>query len=136
MKTSLVLLALLLPVAGCGDSADAATTHEGVARQIAGTIEEMVEVLDGVTDEATAEAAKAKMEDFGARFKALAERVEELGEPDPATVERLNAEMESTMQKLTARMQDLAAKAMSNPHVRDVLEALGSVMADMPEFGK
>ena len=135
MKSILFPLALLIPV-GCGDSAAAASTHEGVARQVTGTLEEMVEVLESATDDASVEAAKIEIAEIADRLENLAARMLELGEPDAVTLERITTEMEGAMQNIGAKMVGIAMKALSDPKLQELLQVLTDAMEGMPNLGK
>ena len=99
------LLALLF-FAGCGDS------HEAVAEESVSVMKEMVATLEGITDAASARAAKSKLQSLAEKMKALEKRMAELGTP---TEDQINAmegsigqEMEAVQTKLTEQMMRLA----------------------------
>ena len=73
---AVALLALTF-LAGC----DSRNTHEAIAEDMVGKMRQMVDVLKGVTDEATAKAAKPKMDTLKKDIDALKAKGDTLGKP-------------------------------------------------------
>jgi len=78
--------------------------EEGIEAQ-SDIMSEMVSVLEGVTDEASAEEASGKIEALGNRLGELAMQVQELPEP---TME----EMQEIARKQSTQQQDFQNKAL------------------------
>lgn len=72
---ALMMLFLAAWLTGCGDS------HEAVADQTVAALNDLNEVLAGVTDKATADAAKPKIDAAAKQLGELKARAEALGQP-------------------------------------------------------
>ncbi len=72
----------------------------------------MVNVLEGVTDEASANKAAAKIEELGGRLAAISAQMAELPRPDAAEVQKLakqrRAEGKAFQEKAAEQMEKLA----------------------------
>jgi acetylornithine/succinyldiaminopimelate/putrescine aminotransferase len=93
------LCAFGLAVAGCGDS------HEKVVNDLAAQIEKVVGVLKGVTDKASADAAKPKLDSIDQDIKAIAERAKKLPKPSQAEEAALKSKLETRMKKAGEELQ-------------------------------
>jgi len=98
-KTAWVGALLLLCVA-CGDSID---SHEDAMEAQIDVMDEMIEILEGVTDAASAKGAIPDMEALGKRMAEIAEQVKKLPQP---TME----EMQSMQSDYMTRLQDSQKK--------------------------
>ena len=116
LSVSLALAAFALT--SCGGKDD----HESLARQSITLMSETVDVLDGVTDKASAEAAKPKLEAIVVKIEDIKKRMTALGEPDEATQEKLKKVLESEGKKITTMMMTLMKRFMTNPEILGVLQ--------------
>lgn len=89
--------------------------HEAVADDMTAVMSEMCDILDGVTDQASAEAAVPKIEQLGTRMKDIVERAKALGTPPKEEQERIQKKMTDQQQKLQARMQANGQKMAQYP---------------------
>jgi hypothetical protein len=102
MKKYLFLAALSLPLLfACGGS----SPHEEMMEETVEIIEELVTVLKTITDEETAEAARAHLERLGARMVDVKKSVDELGDLPQDEVVRIRKKFETEM--MTAMEQFL-----------------------------
>lgn len=114
----LLLPALLL--AACG------SRHEQAVAEYIDVLEDMNDVLDGVKDKKSAQAARPKLETLGKRMRALEEKMKQLPEPTEADVKRAEkraGEMDKQMERLMAN----ARRIEMNPELSDALEPLGDI---------
>jgi len=124
--TMVALLVSLTPLVGCGPS----DPHERVTEDLMDGMEEITGVLATVTDKASAEAAKPKLEALGTRMEAIKKEMTEIGEPDKAREEALKEKYEERIKKITAGMVKEAKRVMTNPEFRALLtDALGKALA-------
>jgi hypothetical protein len=105
-----------MALAGCSDS------HDKVTADTLDIMADMNDVLDGVTDKASAEAAKPKLEAIGERMKDVKARADKLGEPSAEQQEQLKAKYEERMGKEMMRMFGNAMRVGTNPEIAVVLE--------------
>lgn len=128
-----VALFSLVPIIGCGEPAGASGTHEGVAREVTGSLEEMIEVLDGVTDGDSVESAKVKLGEIVDRFQLLATRMQEF---DPAALEEIKMQVGGALQDLSFKMVGIAAKAFSDPRLLELREVVQDALESLPIGGR
>ena len=118
--TCAVLVAALC-LAGC----DSKPTHESVTQEGIDKTEEMVELLKSIKDEASAKAARPKMEQIKKDMEAIKKKADALGEP-PAEVKKKLAEkhkpqMEKLASEMMKEMMRIGFDPKIAPHVRDVM---------------
>jgi len=111
-------------------SCGAPDTHESVTTEAIGCMTELAALLDGVTDKASALAAKPNLEALTAKMKDLAARTESLGEPDAETKQQLEQRFQEAMAD-TSLMQSLMRLAT----VPEALEVLDDVMQQLNSDG-
>jgi len=116
----LALLAFALPSCGGGD------THEKVSEEMIDLMAEVADILEGVTDEESAEAATTRLEKLGERAEELGQRAEALGDPDPEEEKRLEKKYEQRMQEISKSMAASMMRLSSQP---EVLQAVEEAMA-------
>ena len=117
LATVLITCALL---AGCGGD-----SHEAVMDDMIAQMNKVTAVLKTVKDEASAEAAKPKLEAIGKDMKKLKERADKLGDPAKEKEEALKTKYEEKMKEaMTGLMQEMMRIGM-NPKLG---EKLGDVM--------
>jgi len=116
--TILALVLSLAPLSGCGPS----DPHEKVMVDMLDCMEEVTEVLAGVTDKASAEAAKPKLEAFGERMKGIQKDMEEVGEPDKEKEEALKEKYEKRMKEVMGKFMKEGMRIGMNPELGAVLK--------------
>jgi len=103
----------------CGDS------HEDVAEEGLDLMEELVELLEGVTDEESAKAAAIEIEGrFAEEGKALDARMEELKAADPAKAEEVEKEFKPQIDALMKKLMSMGPKLMKYPELQKAMSNL------------
>jgi len=116
----LLLLPTLLLIAGCGPDL---SSHEGVLDARLDLLEEMVVILEGVTDVDTAKAARSKMEALKGRMEEIEKAAKEIGNPPKDEDKRLEEKYKSRAMELQKRL--MAAIGKIPPEAQ---KALGNSM--------
>ena len=119
------LICALLVAAFCLAGCDSKPTHESVTQEGIDKTEEMVEVLKSIKDEASAKAARPKMEQIKKDMEELKKKANALGEP-PADVkaklqEKHKPEMEKLFGEMMKEVMRIGLDPKIAPHVRDVM---------------
>jgi hypothetical protein len=105
-------VAMVTMLEGCSGD-----THESVVAQIVGTLNEVADTYDGVTDAESARAALPKLRGLADRMRGLKRRAQSLGDPPQEALERAyrtnafariveSAISRSTIRKTTPRERD------------------------------
>lgn len=118
MRTRHLCIPLLLLTA-CSSRSE----HEAVAADTVDHMEQLVKILEGVTDEKTAQAAKAQLEPIVARLRQLQEKMEKMGEPPAAEAERFQATFGARMAELTQRMMQTMMRLSGNEKAMSQLQS-------------
>ncbi len=116
-RHSLLLPALLL-FAGCPGGID---TPEEAIHESVSIMEDMADVLEGVKDKKTAEAAKGKLQSLKKRMDEVEKAMSGMKtpeEPDEATIKKLAEPMMKAQERLGKEMMRIAM----NPELAQVLE--------------
>jgi hypothetical protein len=118
----IALRALMLMMAavlvGCGGGGD---TPESLGKEMMGNFRKMAEILEGVTDEASAKAAVPKIEAVRASMRDIAKRsqgVKTDAERDRKMMETMGPEMA----ELQGRMMAARERLMEKPELMAILE--------------
>ncbi len=115
------LIAVALCVAGC----DSKPTHESVTQDSIDKMEEMVEVLKGIKDEASAKAARPKMEQIKKDMEELQKKSKALGEPPADVKQKLQEKHKAQLEKVTSEMMKemmrIGLDPNIAPHVKDAM---------------
>lgn len=146
----LVLGLISFTLAGCGKSgsgegsggggggssaAPAKDSHEAAVNDMAGLLEELVTILEGAKDKATAEAAAEKLAGLESKFVKLGERMQALGEPAADKAKELEEKMKEKMQPLMQRMMATMMGLATNQEVQAIIgpamEKIQGTMASM-----
>lgn len=120
MKHVLALTAVLMlfVVAGCGDS------RESLAEESMSTMKDMVDTLETVKDEASAKAAKPKLQSIADKMKDIEKRQREIGMPNEKEMKELGAkygkEMEEIQKKLMGQMMRIAFDPKIQAQLQDI----------------
>ena len=117
-----ILLIVLVLIVGCTTD-----THESTILEIISTFDEMTEIIEGVTDESSADAAIGKLEKISKKMEDIKTRVEKLGDPDEATKKEL-AEYESKMKEALGRLMKASMGMAFKPYGEKVMKAMGAAM--------
>ena len=129
-KLLAILLTITLPLGlfSCGGD-----SHAGLAKEQQAEMSSLVSILKGITDEASAEAAKDKMSALGERMAAIAKRAEALGEPTPEEAKALLEELgdnptDGPMGKMIGEMTAEMMRLQSIPGAQAVIEQMSTMM--------
>jgi hypothetical protein len=117
------ILGLLL--AACGGGIH---THEDAMEAQIDLMEDMVEILKGVTDEASAKKAEPKMEALGKRAMEIAQQVQKLPQPD---LEEMKKVQEKHAKRLRELQQEAAGQMMKLMQYPGLADATGRAMTEM-----
>ena len=93
-------LTALFLVAGC----DSAPTHDSLMKDSLSTMEEMVAVMKTVKDEASANAAKPKLQALAEKMKKMKEQADKMEKPSAEKEAALKKEYEPRLQKVMGEM--------------------------------
>jgi hypothetical protein len=119
MRTRLLLPTLpLLLVAACGGGLG---SHKGVAQAKIDVVDDMLEILEGVNDKASAQKAKPKIEALEKRMDEINAAEAKLGEPTPEEAQELMGTVMKDMMSRMERMMKVQEKLMANPEIQEVL---------------
>jgi cytochrome c556 len=125
----LVLSAVVL--SGC----DSKPTHESVMKDMVGKMKELVAVLEGVKDEASAESAKPKLQALSKEMKELEVTASKLpkasDEEEKRLREKYQPELEAIQPKLGAQMIRIATDPKLGSVLKDAMGD-GSAADAMP----
>ena len=101
-----------LIVAACGGDSGSIDSYEAGVEAHTQFMTEMVKVLEGVTDEASANKAAAEIEELGGRLASISAQMAKLPRPDAAEVEKLakqrRAEGMAFQERAAAQIEKLA----------------------------
>ncbi|HEX9793040.1 MAG TPA: hypothetical protein VGC54_03575 [Planctomycetota bacterium] len=115
VPTLAVLCLCLLPLACGGD------TNESIAKENVSLMSEFVGTLEGITDKASAEAAKGELDSLVEKLNELKARMVKMGEPSAAEKAKLMAD--SDMAAVQLKLQSQMMRLMADREV-------GAVLAD------
>ncbi len=121
--TMLAACALTAALTACGSSA------EDVADDIADVYNEMADVMEGVTDAESMDAARPKMRAIAERMQAMRAEMETMDEDDIAA-ESWDSSMNEEFMEASQRMQAAMMKLAMNP---ELAQPFGEMMQ---EFGE
>jgi hypothetical protein len=101
-----------LIVAACGGDGGSIDSYEAGVEAHTKVMTEMVKVLEGVTDEASANKAAAEIEELGGRLASISAQMAEIPRPDAAVLQKLakqrRAEGMAFQERAAAQMEKLA----------------------------
>ena len=124
MKLVPAVLAALMLIAcsGCGD------THESLTGEGVATMKQIVTVLDGVKDEASAKSASPKLKALMEQLNSINERQAKLGTPTEAEFTALESKYGKEMEELQQKMVGNMFRIMADPKINAVLNDLDASM--------
>ena len=109
MLRVITLISFGLIISACGGGID--SYEEGMTAQVE-LMQEMISVLEDVTDEASANKAAGKIESIGGRMGEIAKQVSELPRPNAEEMQEIakmqRKEMQAFQQNTMAQMMKLA----------------------------
>ena len=119
-------LALCVTIAAAG--CDSKSGHEAVADQMVAKMQEMVDVVKGITDEQSAKAAKPKMQALKKDVDELKAKADKMG-PAPAAAERRmkekhGKELERLMGEMQTEMMRIIKDPNIAPHMRETMQGV------------
>ena len=117
---SLALIVCSLLLSACGGD-----PYEKAAKQSVNVMEDMVEILEGVTDKASAEAARGKLEKLVSKTKEMKADLMKLGAPTPEQQKKLMEmaqSLQAETQALSRRMVEALTKINSIPEAKAILD--------------
>lgn len=110
------VVTLLLAGNGCGGD-----THESLAAESMPVMRDMVATLETVKDEASAKAAKPKLEAIAKKMKAIDERRRKLPAPTEADIKAMLEKHGDEMEKLQEKMIAVMLPIQFDPKIQAVL---------------
>lgn len=113
-------------MAGCSP---AAPTHQGLFDQMPVSMDQMGTILAGITDEASANAAKPKMEALAKSINSLKEKGKALGDPPADLKAKIDNQFAEKQKEMASKMATFAMNAAKNPKISQIIEPI------MREFG-
>ncbi|MGA8206133.1 MAG: hypothetical protein WB812_16585 [Woeseiaceae bacterium] len=116
MRRAATLIALGLILSSCGGRVD--SFEEGMEAQ-ADLMEEMIDVLKGVDDEASAKQAAGRIEEIGARMAEIAKRISALPRPDAEEMQKLAEKQRDRMRSIQQDATKQMTKIAQYPVLRD-----------------
>lgn len=114
MRFRIIMTAAVL---GLVLSACGGNSHEAIVDEQFDLMDEMIEILDGVTDQESAKEAAKKLEALGEDMQALAKRAEEMGEPTPEQQKKLEEIAKKRQEEYSKKMQGVMTKMMQYPEL-------------------
>ena len=116
----LTWLAALVVVAGC----ESAPTHDSVMESTVSAMEEMVAVCRTVQDEASANAAKPKLQALSGRLKGLREQADQLGKTSADKDAAIKTKYEARLLKAMGEFGEEAGRIGRDPKLNTALTDL------------
>ena len=127
-----VLMVAAVGVVGCSDSRDK------VIEDQLDIMEEMVGVLEGVTDKESAEEAKPKLEELSKETEAIQARAEKLGDPTEEEQKELKEKYGEQMTEVAVKIAEQMQRLQSNPETKSVVDGAmpmpSAPKLDMPKM--
>lgn len=129
MRNLAIFLALL---AGCGNgesgggsgssSGSSTGSYDAAADQTVKAMKEFGDILESVTDKASAEAAKPKLEALAKRLGDIVMAVAKLGPPSDQQAGRTEEKMRAGLQSMSSRVTGYIERIITSPVIAPVLE--------------
>jgi len=119
MPRLLVLMASLvfaLSLPGCGKP-----THEDLARESIGTMNEIADVLAKITDKASAQKHVGELEKLSAKMKEQKAQMDKMGEPSEKDAEAMLKKLEGDLNAATQKMTREMSRIAQDPAIMEVL---------------
>jgi hypothetical protein len=127
---SFVLILTALALTGCGDS------HDAVMSDMVASMEKFNSILDGVKDEASAKAAKSKLEALTKEMKVLTERSKKLPKATAEELKSMQDKHEKEFVAVSGKIQKNMFRIATNPTAMSALgDAMDAIAKSEPNFG-
>lgn len=135
-----LVAALILAVQGCGKkdtppAADTAATpaakQEQLAKQAFSVQQEAFDLLSGIRDQQSAEAAIAGLENIRKQVEGLIAEAKKSGALTPETKNRIMAEVEKHKKEITDKVLEFSKRLATNPQL---LQSLQPVLQKLDEL--
>jgi hypothetical protein len=135
-----LVAALLMAVQGCGKketpavsdpAATPATKQEQFAKQAFSVQQEAFDLLSGIRDRESAEAAVAELERIRKQVEGLIAEAKKSGALTPETKNRILAEVEKHKKEITDKVVDFSKRLATNPQL---LQSLQPVLQKLDEL--
>ncbi len=97
-------------------------TYESLTEDMIGQLEELVSVLEGIDDEASAKAAVKDIEKVTEELKSIKEKMKELGEPSKDKDKELKAKYEDRLNEVLKKFVSVTIKLNAKPEVYKIVE--------------
>jgi ferritin-like metal-binding protein YciE len=125
MRFRIIMTAAVL---GLVLSACGGDTHESVAEDQLDLMDEIFDIMDGVTDEASAKEAAKKIEALGEDMADLRKRIAAMPDPTKEEEKRLEAMFTERQADIMKRSQNFGAKMMKYPELAQAFSKAGQAM--------
>ena len=112
--TLLTAAVLGLVLAACGDADD---PHQAVLEDRFDLVDQILDCMEGITDQASAKEAARKIDALGAKMTDVQKRMKEIGVPTPEHRTRLTDHFKERQAELDKRAQDLGQRMKQYPAV-------------------
>ncbi len=122
MRNLAIILALALGCGNGGGGGVSVGSYDQACDQTVSAMKELGDLLDKVTDKASAESAKPKLEALAQRLAGIAEGVEKLGPPKGGAVRGLDEKMRAALEPLSKKTEAYVMRVIDTPGLGPVLE--------------
>jgi hypothetical protein len=113
------LLAGFLLLAACNGGSP---THESVTKDMISMMEEQADILATITDEASFEAAKPKLDALKEKADTLKAATEKLGDPSKDVEEQLKKKYEPRVKEVSQKLMKEMQRLMMSPAIAGKLQ--------------
>ena len=111
-----VIGVLTMLLVGCGGN-----EHESTAAEMVQTLSELNQILEGVTDKASAEKAVPQLEGIATRIQDLQAQTEGFGDPPAEVQEAIDAKYREPLEQAMGQMLGHYARISADPEISGVL---------------
>ena len=116
-----VCVAVALAAGGC----ESKPTHESVTKESIDKMQQFADVLKTIKDEASAKAARPKLEKIKKEMDELKKKADTLGNPPPEVKKKLEEKYKKDMEKvsgeLAGQMMRIGMDPKIAPHLKDAM---------------
>lgn len=118
------LLVLMSAVVLCGVLSGCSDKYESAMEDQIGYMKEMNSILASVKDDASAEAARPRIEAVVEKMNALAERMQKIGKPSKEREAELKKKYEAQLKEVTGELMGNMMKLMSHPELQEAFKGM------------
>jgi uncharacterized coiled-coil DUF342 family protein len=119
-----IALCTAVVIIGCESKSD----HEAITDEMVAKLREMVDVVKGIKDEQSAQAARPKMVALKKDTDALKAKADQMGNASPAAERRIKEKHEKELRRLNEEMQVELMRIIQDPniapHMREAVQGL------------